>query len=164
MSVSRRGQYISEEPTAVNCSYTDCANGRCFVESGVKQCKCLDGFLHVNGTCVPDSCQHTFCSKIGHGTCEESEGFGTCHCGSGFEESRFCEVENAGCPTCAPDHTCLLVIGQNANAAQHQCACAMGGVVGKCPWDPCWGRNCGPHGKCVPKNDTRVEYSCECEP
>ncbi|XGW24491.1 hypothetical protein V3C99_006145 [Haemonchus contortus] len=150
--------------TNVNCTYTDCANGQCIIDQGKKQCRCLQDFHHKDGECVPDSCTHTFCSKTGQGYCEEKNGTGTCHCGADFSGSRFCEMKNGVCPTCQPDYSCLRIVGRNEDAAQHECVCAADGIVGKCRWDPCRSHNCGPHGKCIPNNDTAVGYSCECEP
>ncbi|KAK5979800.1 hypothetical protein GCK32_006777 [Trichostrongylus colubriformis] len=154
------GNYLSGNST-VNCTYTDCANGRCVFREGVKQCECLQGFHNVDGQCVPDSCSHTFC---GHGSCMEEDGIAKCQCDPGFSRSPFCEVENPNmCPTCEPDHKCILVIGRNAGVAQHECACAVDGVIGKCRWNPCRNHNCGPHGECIPNNHTSLGYSCRCE-
>ncbi|KAK5973808.1 hypothetical protein GCK32_020265, partial [Trichostrongylus colubriformis] len=41
---------------------------------------CDKGFHYVDGQCVPDSCNHTFC---GRGSCAEKDGVAMCQCDSG---------------------------------------------------------------------------------
>ncbi|KAK6725541.1 hypothetical protein RB195_004078 [Necator americanus] len=153
---------LVQEDHPVACTHNDCANGRCFIENGVKKCDCFTGFHFSNGTCEPSSCEHFFCASTGRGKCIERNGSGQCRCGNGFNGSLFCERESEECSGCEAPYLCLPILSEEDDAVRHQCVC-IGGQNAKCLPDACKNNTCSLHSECIPNKDSDLGYSCECE-